>query len=56
MSKCSELAKLLMSQLRLTLKPEAEEECQRLADRYNVELEGTERRGKNWFDCLFRGI
>ena len=35
---------------------EAEEECQRLADQYKVELEDVQRRGRNWFDCLFRGM
>jgi len=35
---------------------DAEEECQRLASQYNVELEDVQQRGDNWFDCLFRGM
>ena len=35
---------------------EAEEECQRLALQYDVELEDVQQRGINWFDCLFRGM
>ncbi len=34
---------------------EADEECQKLANKYEVELEGVEQRGDDWFDCLFRG-
>ncbi len=35
--------------------PEADKKCQKLANQYNLELTGVERRGKNWFDCNFRG-
>ncbi len=33
----------------------ATEKCEKLANQYNLHLEGVEKRAAKWFDCLFRG-